>query len=474
MKEEILLSIYKKLIGNSFIFAIGNLGSKLISIILVPLYTYYLTTVEYGTVDLITTTTSLLLPIISLSIFDAVLRFTMDKENPTDAVFTNALVITFLGTFFVILSYPILKKLNVFNDLLIFMYILLILQAFQSVSAQFVRAIGKVKVFAMNGILMTIITGLMNVILLVNLKMGISGYLLAMVISNFVSILYLTLVGKTYKFVNLKRINKKIASSMLLYCIPLIPNALMWWVVNASSRYFIRFFVGASANGLFAVANKIPSLLSILNQIFSQAWQLSAIEEYDSKKKSEFYSEVFKFFSMFMFLGTSLILVFIKRIMFFAVAPDFYNAWKFVPFLLLGVVFSSFSGFLGTNYIAAKKTGGVFKTSIIGGIVNVVSNLVFVPFIGTNGAGISTMISFFVIWILRVYDTKQFIDMTLDIRNLILNILIIASQVIVLYLNLTDAAELAIEGLMFITLLIVNKGMFLPFITVLTSKKNRN
>lgn len=469
-RSDAFLNTYKKLIGNSFVFAIGNLGSKLISIILVPLYTYYLTTTEYGTVDLITTTTSLLLPIISLSIFDAVLRFTMDKRQPTDSVFTNAIVVSSIGALIAVLSYPILSYLNVFGDLLIFMYVILILQAFQSVSAQFVRAIGKVKVFALNGIVMTLVTGIMNIVLLVYLNMGVGGYLLAMVLSNLVSIVYLTFVGRTYKFINFKKIDKGLTKKMLIYCVPLIPNALMWWVMNASSRYFILFFVGASANGLFAVANKIPSLLSILNQIFSQAWQLSAIEEYDSKDKSKFYSEVFNYFSMFMFLGTSAILVVIKIAMDFAVAPEFYTSWKYVPFLLLGVVFSSFSSFLGTNYIAAKKTGGVFKTSIIGGIVNVVSNLIFVPWIGTNGAGISTMISFFVIWVIRIYDTKQFIDMKLNLKILVANISIIAIQIAILYLNLSSVTEMIFEGLLFIVLLIINKSLFKPVMQVVKIK----
>lgn len=456
------MGTYKKLVGNSFIFAIGNMGSKLVSIILVPLYTYYLTTVEYGRIDLITTTTSLLLPIISLSIYDAALRFTMEKNQPTDAVFTNGLSVSVIGAIIAILTYPILSYFNVFGDYTIFMYIILILQAFQTLNAQFVRAVGKVKIFALNGILMTFVTGIMNVILLVYFDMGILGYLLAIVIANLISIVYLSLVGKTYRYINLSTINYSLAKKMLIYCVPLIPNALMWWVMNASSRYFIAFFVGASANGLFAVANKIPSLLSILNQIFSQAWQLSAIEEYSSKDKSKFYSEIFNYFSMIMLLGSSAILVVIKIAMEYVVAPEFYTAWRYVPFLLLGVVFSSFSSFLGTNYIAAKKTGGVFRTSIIGGIVNVISNLILLPLIGTNGASISTMISFFVIWIIRVYDTKQFINMQLNIKLITTNLFVIALQIIVLYMNFDTPVELSIEGLLFITLLVVNRTLLDP------------
>lgn len=232
---------YKKLIGNSAIFAVGNLGSKLILIFLVPLYTYYLTAVEYGTIDIITTTSSLLLPIISLSIFDAVLRFVMDKKYPNDVVFTNALIITILGSIIALLFYPIFMYFNVLSGLLGYMYTILIIQAFQTLLTQFIRAIGKIKVYALNGIIMTLVTAVFNIIFLVKYNMGINGYFLSIIIANLISILYLTLYTKILSYIRFDKINKKITVKMLVYCIPLIPNAFMWWTINASNRYFILF-----------------------------------------------------------------------------------------------------------------------------------------------------------------------------------------------------------------------------------------
>src|SRR5690606_38107953 len=119
------------------------------------------------------------------------------------------------------------------------------------------------------------------------------------------------------------------------------------------------------------------------------------IEEANSKDKSNFFSNVFNVFSMVMLLSTSLLLVHLKYIIEVLVADSYIESWKYVPFLLLGIVFSSFSGFLGTNYIAEKKTTGVFKTSLIGAIINIVLNLLMIPLLGLNGAAIATMISFF-------------------------------------------------------------------------------
>lgn len=465
------MSKYKKLLGNSLLFAVGNLGSKLINIILVPLYTYYLSTTEYGLVDVVQTTAKMLLPIISLSIFDGVLRFVMDKEEDPNAVFTNGIMITTVGSLIALLIYPILESFNLLDGLMGYMIVILILQAYQSLFAQFSRAIGAIKTFAVNGLLMAIVTGLMNILLLIQFDMGISGYLLSMVIANLFSVFFIAICVKGHRYFKVKTINKSLIKKMLVYSIPLIPNAFMWWVINASNRYFIVFFIGASANGLFAVANKIPTLLSVLNTIFFQAWQLSAIEEFESKDKSKFFSEVFSYFQMVMLLGASAIIVIIKLAMHFFVAPEYYSAWEYIPFLLLGVVFSSYSGFIGANYIAAKETKGVFKTSIIGGIINLLANIILIPVIGVNGAGLATMISFFAMWVLRVYDTRKFINLKVNVTNLVLNLIVIFVQTYILFVNLATTTNLIIQSLLFILLLVINKSLWIPIIQLIQQRK---
>lgn len=467
------MSKYKKLIGNSVLFAIGNLGSKLINIILVPLYTYYLSTAQYGLVDVVQTTAKMLLPIISLSIYDGVLRFVMDQKEDRNAVFTNGIAITLLGSFVGIAFYPLITYFNVMDGLLGYMIIILILQAFQSLLAQFARAIGAIRAFAINGLLMALVTGLTNILLLVKLEMGIDGYLISLIIANLFSIVFLFIAVNAHRYIEIKKINKELLKNMLVYSLPLIPNAFMWWVINASNRYFILFFIGASANGLFAVANKIPTLLSVLNTIFFQAWQLSAIEEFGSKEKSNFFTEVFTYFQMFMLLGASAIIVVIKLAMQYFVAPEYYITWQYVPFLLLGVVFSSYSGFIGANYIAAKQTKGVFKTSIYGGVVNIIANVILIPLFGINGAGLATMLSFFAMWVLRIKDTNQFIDLKVNVMNLVFNLLVIAIQIAVLFVNFSTITNLVIQTLLFLILLIINKSLWTPVLRLINQKRNK-
>ncbi|MFD1899696.1 lipopolysaccharide biosynthesis protein [Enterococcus termitis] len=102
---------YKKLINNSIIFAVGNVGSKLILIFLMPFYTRYLTPGEFGTVDLVTTTTSMLLPIVSFSVYEAVLRYVLDKAYDESEIISNGTMITIIGSIFLSIFMVMLKNL---------------------------------------------------------------------------------------------------------------------------------------------------------------------------------------------------------------------------------------------------------------------------------------------------------------------------------------------------------------------------
>lgn len=89
---------FKKLASNTMIFAIGSIGSKFITFLLVPIYTNTLTTAEYGTTEIVVTAINLLIPFLSLSIQDAVLRFGLAPDVEAKKVIKNAVFIVGIGS----------------------------------------------------------------------------------------------------------------------------------------------------------------------------------------------------------------------------------------------------------------------------------------------------------------------------------------------------------------------------------------
>lgn len=443
---------YKKLLGNSAIFAVGNFGSKIINIIFVPIYTYALTTQEYGQIDLLTTTVSLFLPIVTLSLYEAVLRFIMDKDSNENRILsTSAIVISTISLS--ILAIGIIARLD---KLFFYFIILLILQAYQSIFSQFLRGIGKIKIYAFNGILMTLVTVLSNILLLIYFKFGIDGYMLSLILANCISIIYLFILGNLKKFLSIKNFNISLLKKMLVYSAPLIPNMIMWWLINSSTRYFILYYIGASANGIYAVANKIPALISTLTTIFAQAWQLSAIEEFDAEDKSTFYSNTFSFYYQILFVSASLVFSILKPVLGGFLQKSYYVSWQIAPILVLAVLYSSFSSFLGTNYIAAKKTRGVFISSVIGALCSIILNLLLIPLLGLLGASLASMFSFFVMWTIRFYDTKKYIETKIDWINFVGNNFILIFQIVIMFI-FNSWILVVLEFSLVIILLVLNR-----------------
>jgi len=106
---------YKKLFNNVIIFALGNLGSKIISFILVPLYTHYLTQGEYGTADLVLTTTSMLIPVVSAAMYEAVIRFAIDRKDSRSEILSNSIFISLI----------VLKLFLLYNKKLYFLILII-------------------------------------------------------------------------------------------------------------------------------------------------------------------------------------------------------------------------------------------------------------------------------------------------------------------------------------------------------------
>lgn len=393
------LSPYKKLISNSIVLSIGNFGSKILTFVMVPLYTFKLTTNQYGTVDLIQTLSNLLLPVIFASIFDAVLRFGMEK-NEEQRTLTNAVA-------FVVPVSAIAIVISFILQIYAYQYafvtgMLIILQAYQSVLSQFTKAIEKVKLYSLNGILLTLVTVICNLFFLVKVNLRTEGYLLSIIIANACSILFLSIAVKVWRYISFRDLSRSHLKQMLRFSLPLVPNSVAWWMSSTVNRFFILGILGTGANGLFAVANKIPSVISMMTTIFDQAWQLSAIEEYGKAGRTKFFSNTFKAYAGFLFVCSSGVFLIIKPLFYYVFSRNYYDGWQVTPFLILTVVYSSFSGFVGANYTASKKTAVVFTSTIYGMIINLALGFGMIKVIGLLGSGMSSAIAFLTVWLLRM------------------------------------------------------------------------
>lgn len=215
---------YKKLFGNTLVFAVGSFGTKLLGFLLVALYTRVMSEGEYSTVDLIYQTVNILVPLVTFSMSDAVIRFGMDNEYDHRKVYTCANLCVLFGMTVFMLFTPLVSKINTIGDYSFLLYIYCYFSCFRQIASQYVRARGYVKLFAADGIFSVLTQVICNLVLLLGFKLGVTGYILSIVISDGLSLCMLTLIAGLNKSLDTSFISPKLIREMLKFSAPLSPH----------------------------------------------------------------------------------------------------------------------------------------------------------------------------------------------------------------------------------------------------------
>lgn len=440
---------YNALIKNIGLFTIGNFGSKLVSFLMIPLYTAILSTTDYGTVDLIQSTAQLLMPILLLSIQDATLRFGMDPKYKKEDVLSTTINVIIKGTAILLIGIIIVNATGIIKLSLeyeIFLFFAFLLGALNNCFNLYLKSRDKASVIAIGGIIGTIVTCLSNILSLVIFKLGINGYIISNLLGIFIQLLYQFIVGKIYKDLHINKYNN-ISKPMIKYSTPLIANSIAWWINNASDRYILTWISGINANGIYAIAYKIPNMLTTFQNIFQNAWSISAISEFDKDDTDGFIGNNYMLYSFVSIIGCSIILLFNIPIASILYSDQYFEAWKYVPFLLMGTVFNGIAQLEGALFSATKRTKEVSKTTVIGAVVNTIGNLMFIHIWGIMGAALSTMIGYGLMWLLRTKSLQKFIKMKIDWKKHSIAIIILLLQTILATFNILYFVQLLLFAL---------------------------
>ena len=414
------------------LFAIGSFAQKMMSFVFVPFYTAVLSTSDYGISDLILTLCNMLWPFFTLLINDAVLRFCLDKKADKRQVVSIGIYINIVGTMLMLIVSPIVvhaADLQGYEWYFIAYYIAFMLNSFFSYA---LRGLELTKLFSVTGVINTGIAISCNLLFLVVFKLGLKGYLLSFIIAYTATSIVQFVLGNFRKFIiNPFKINREFLLEMIKYSVPLVPNSISWWLSNSANKVILSQVCGVAANGLYSVAFKIPSIITVCSSIFSNAWQISAVDGFGSEENRRYFSDIYYKYSTVCMYLVSAIIVFNKLICKILFSNDFYYAWVFVPVLVYAVSYQIMSGFLGTIYTTAKKTKMVFISTVIAAVSNIVLSSVLIPRMEGMGAAISTCISYFIIWIIRVFDSRKIMVLDVDWRReVVCNILLLAQVVL--------------------------------------------
>lgn len=467
------MSKEKELVKNTAIITFGKICTQLVSFFLLPLYTVMLSTAEYGTVDLVLTYSSLLLPFVTLSLEQALFRFLIDvrgdKEKSSKYVSTTAFTSLFLTFLVFVVLFFIYCITN--NKLLLYFGLVLVGSMVSAVSLQISRGLGDNVGYTLGSTISAIVNILCNVLFLVIFRFGIHGMMLASFVGNISCgiVLYIRCDFKSY--IHLSCIDKNAFHKLTRYSIPLIPNQLSWWALNASDKVIVQFFIGVAGNGLIAVANKFSSVYIQFSNIFNISWTESvALHIYDDDAEqfmSQIINTVYRLF-LSVCCGIIVIMPFVFPIM---VNSQYNEAYGLIPIFLLASLFNVVVSLYGVIYVAYKKTVEIAKTAVYAAVLNILSHLILIRFIGIYAAAISTVIGYGGMAIYRYFHSRKYITIKLNAFILFVSAIMLVISFISYY---SGSLIIQIVALAFIVLLciILNKDILQRVIIIVMKKKS--
>ena len=421
---------YIRLLKDTGIFALGSLGSKLILFLMVPLYTNCMTSAEYGTADLVFTVAQLVMPFVSVVIFDSVIRFGLARDEKPADVLRAGLTVCGVGSATMLLAAPLIGLYDAVSGWQWYLSMYVDLTMCGSCLMNYLKVMDSNRLFALLSVIQTLVLALCNVAFLLYADMGIRGYLLSACIAALIPVVCPLIFGDAARDLVKSRFDKRLLKRMLSYSAPLILNNVSWWVVQSLDKLMLEAMAGAAILGIYTVATKIPSLINVATSIFSQAWGISSVKEMESTNSGRYYSNVLKALYAFVFGAAVVLIAIVRPFMAIYVGEGFGESWRYVPLLLVSASFSAVASYYGSLYGALFKSVNNMMTTLLAAVVNAVINVLLIPTMGIWGAVIGTVVAYAVLMVARMADVARFIEIEIGVPRFVASSALMAAYAI--------------------------------------------
>lgn len=467
MEEGLKMNREKNLINNTLIITIGKVCTQLITFLLLPLYTGILSTEEYGVVDLLNTLVALVLPIVTFQVEKALFRelieVRLDDKKKTNIIsnsFFSVVIQCSIYMIFFFIIYPFVD-----NRYKIFLATNVLANIFSSLFLQIARGLGDNKKYSIGSFISAFSTIFFNVIFLTVMHYGVYGMLIGTLLGQITCIIYLFMTLKIYRYLDISKLDKKVVKKLWAYSVPLIPNAISWWVFNASDRVIVSSFLGLSSNGILAAATKFSSVYITLYNIFDISWTESVVVNIDDDDIENYFNKIFNII-MKIFIALAIgIIAFMPFVYPILINEKFAFGYNLVPILVIASLLNVVVGLISAIYVAKKNTKSIANTSIISALINIAVHVILIKSIGLYAAAVSTLVSFLTMSLYRLYDIRKkyfkvkfrrgvissfllvgaFTLFTYYVNNVYLNILTVLLSIIYAFMLNRDSVDIILN-----------------------------
>lgn len=466
----------QSLVRNTFIIGIGSIFTKALTFLLVPLLTLWLTTVEYGDYDLYASYLSLLVPLVTLQLEQSLYRKVIENSSESKRYYT--IVICFILPIIILAGCAVFLVTRFgFGAWFAPSFVAFFVSyALYNISEEYLRGLKKLGAYSLVNIVVSCLIFGFVCFFCGFLRLSITGVFLGFTIGYLIGFLAIIIVFKPFCFISSISLGdfKSDLKWMIIYCLPLLPNSIAWWFINVSDRTVIKIVLGGGNNGLYAVACKIPTLITLLFGIFNLSFQQSAIENVSSKESSAFFNTLFSRLSILLSAGVCLVVSLLPIFYTYFVSSDYYDAIYVTPILLIGTIILCLAQYLGNVLLAQKRNLAIGISTIVAAIVNLVGNIIFIPLYGLYAAASTTLVAYLIMLIYRFISLrKHFEKKGISIVAISIILACCISFLMILVFKNFDKAIFILPPIAFVMFILVNINFFKTVFFAIFSKKTK-
>ena len=428
----------KELAKNTAVISIGKICTQLITFLLLPLYTSVLSTKEYGIVDLIATLVTLLVPVITLQIEQGIFRELIEvrgNDKEIKSIISSGINCTLLQiiVFIIVFSFFSIFINNEYKYLLAINVIAYIIS---SIFLQIARGIGDNGKYAFGSFLCALSTIAFNILFLVVFKFGVYGMLYGTILGYVVCAIYLFISIKIYKYYDFKESKNDIIKKMLKYTIPLVPNAISWWVFNASDRLIVSTILGLSFTGLLSAALKFSNVVTAAYNVFHISWVESISLHIKDNDISDFFNSTFNLILSFFASIIVGIIGFMPFVFPLLINVKFAFSYSLIPIALIAAIFHIIVSLETAVYYGYKNSKSIANTAVISAAINVFVHLILIWLLGLYASVISTLVAYFVMSIYRTKDiNRKYFKISFETKKVVFTFITLAFILAFYYIN---------------------------------------
>ncbi len=443
----------EKLFKSMVLLGIGNLGSKLLTMLVVPLCTYAIAPSDMSIYDMLNTLSQLFVPVSMLGLSEALFRWLLDEDSDFACIMSNWGAVFFQSVSVFTIIYSLAWFIFDFKHAGL-LYLMILTTSIYNCLQFATRGLHSKEIFAVQGVVYGIVVCLLDYILVIYMKIGYTGLLYSVILANMVSSSIMLLKQPQILTASIKRAHRDLAirKQMLVYAVLLVPNSICWWVMQGSGRIFVRYLLSETDAGIFAISMKFPSLMAMVTTVFFLAWQEQAVEEHKKEGRDKYYTEIFIEYFRILISALLFLMPAVDVFIHFFTNAAYHDAMLYSAPLLMGGTFSAFANFYGTGYISAKKTLGSLFSTGSGAILNVVFNALLIVPLGVHGVAAAFFLAQMSVWVIRAIHTRKYFTIHINWRKLLFVIFVVTSYGYVLsYCNvIIQITALCVGGVLFL------------------------